>query len=167
MSPLSSMVTGLLLRYPGFSLEEAESAVRAKLAVGASVDLFADYVADGASNSGTAADSGKLERVARVLSVSFGIDFDQIGAHADVTAEPLAAFSLVTQNAELQLAGVASAVAAEQSENRLVTIAAALKRIDGASLEARLDRSRKPHGATSSMRSRAGSTCHSPGRTAP
>jgi hypothetical protein len=143
VSPLSSLVMGLLARYPSFSLEEAEASILSKLAVGDGKSLFSDYVADSASSSSTAAESQKLHRAARVVAMSFGIDLRQIDSSTTTRAEAVDAFTLVTHNAESQLATIASAVGADLDNDHLLTVAAFLKHVETASLDERLDKSRR------------------------
>ena len=144
VSPVSSLVAGVLGRYPGFTLEEAEASVRAKLGIDEAVSLFDDYVSDAASKSATASESAKLERAGRVLALSFGIDQTAIAALDDAAADAASVFSAVTYNAELQLGTVSTGIGGPTLDNgEAMAVAAFLKHIDATSFENRLDKSRR------------------------
>jgi hypothetical protein len=141
VSPISSLVAGLLLRYPGFTLDEAEAALGRKLAVGDDLGLFDDYLA--AASSPAASDSHLLQRAAQVLALSFGMDMAQVAVAADTALDPVNVFTMVTHNAELQLPTIVQSVAEPAPTNDdLLLIATVLKHVDAASLEERLDQSR-------------------------
>lgn len=115
VSPLTTVVHGMLLQNPSLSIEDVETQVKLAIGAGAEVSLFADYVAAEDAGNSTADDYERLHLISQVAAKALAESHEVVMAAAasqnvDATASSAELIALVTNAAIDNLAGAALAV---------------------------------------------------------